>query len=62
MSHTRFNFEHIHQKNDASCIGNRRGMARRAKRNSNKRDRQALQQDLDRRIMDQESVTWQQEQ
>lgn len=30
----------IHQKNDASSINNKRGMARRAKRNSNKRDRQ----------------------
>lgn len=28
--------------NDASCIGNRRGMARRAKRQSNKSDRQHL--------------------
>jgi hypothetical protein len=37
----------ITQKNDASCINNRRGMARRAKRNSNKRDRQILQKQLD---------------
>ena len=37
----------ISQKNDASCIGNKRGMARRAKRNSNKRDRQLLQKDLE---------------
>lgn len=32
----------ITSKNDASCINNKRGMARRAKRNSNKRDRQSL--------------------
>jgi restriction endonuclease len=32
----------ISQKNDASCINNKRGMAHRAKRNSNKRDRQFL--------------------
>lgn len=40
----------ISQKNDASCIGNKRGMARRAKRNSNKRDRQRLDKDLKERI------------
>lgn len=33
-------------RNDASCINNKRGMARRAKRNSNKRDRQLLRADL----------------
>lgn len=32
----------ITQKNDASCIGNHRHMAHRAKTNSNKRDRQFL--------------------
>ena len=32
----------IHQKNNASSINYRRGKARRAKRNSNKRDRQYL--------------------
>lgn len=37
----------ISQKNDASCIGNKRCMAKRAKRNSNKRDRQRLKNDLD---------------
>ena len=36
----------IHQKNDASCIPNKRGMARRAKRNSGKRDRQRLAKEL----------------
>lgn len=36
----------IHQKNIASCVGNRRGMARRAKRNSSKRDRQTLARGL----------------
>lgn len=36
----------ISQKNDASCIGNKRGMARRAKRHSNKVDRQALKKEL----------------
>jgi hypothetical protein len=40
----------ISQKNNASCIGNQRGMARRAKRNSNKKDRQFLKKDLDDRI------------
>jgi hypothetical protein len=39
----------ISQKNDASSIGNKRGMAKRAKRNSNKRDRQKLQKDLNER-------------
>jgi hypothetical protein len=38
-------------KNDASCIGNKRRMARRAKRNSNKRDRQFLNKDLKDQIM-----------
>lgn len=41
----------IIQKNDASCIGNRRGKARRAKRNSNKRDRQFLKKDLKEQTM-----------
>ncbi len=36
----------ITQKNDASCINNKRGMARRAKRNSNKRDRQMLKREM----------------
>jgi hypothetical protein len=36
----------IGQKNNASCISNKRGMARRAKRNSNKRDRQLLKKEL----------------
>ena len=36
----------ITQKNDASSISNRRGMSRRAKRNSNKRDRQFLNKEL----------------
>lgn len=40
----------ISQKNNASCIGNKRGMARRAKRNSNKADRQFLQKDLENKI------------
>lgn len=38
----------VAQRNNASCIGNKRGMARRAKRNSNKRDRQFLARDLQR--------------
>lgn len=33
---------YIHQKNDSSMINNKRGMARRAKRNSSKRLRQML--------------------
>ncbi len=37
----------ITQKNDASCIGSKRGMARRAKRNSSKRDRQRLKKEVD---------------
>lgn len=40
----------INQKNDASCISNRRGKARRAKRHSNKRDRQLLRKDLENRV------------
>lgn len=36
---------YVHQKNDASCIGNKRGMARRAKRNSSKRLRQILKRE-----------------
>lgn len=40
----------IKQKNDASCINNTRGMARRAKRHSNKVDRQRLKEDLKNRI------------
>jgi len=43
----------IKQKNDASSIGNERGMARRAKRHSNKVDRQRLKIDLQEKIMDQ---------
>ena len=35
----------ISQKNDASCINNKRNMSYRAKRNSNKRDRQLLLKD-----------------
>lgn len=34
-------------KNDASCISNKRGMAKRAKTKSNKSDRQFLKKDLD---------------
>lgn len=41
----------ITQKNDASCIGNIRGMARRAKTQSNKTDRQRLQAELKEEIM-----------
>lgn len=37
----------IKQKNDASSIGNNRGMARRAKRHSNKVDRQRLKRQLE---------------
>lgn len=37
----------ISQKNDASCINNKRGMAKRAKRNSNKRYRQLKQKEMD---------------
>jgi len=38
----------IKQKNDASCINNCRGMARRAKTQSNKTDRQFLREQLKR--------------
>lgn len=38
----------INQKNDASSIGNKRQMAKRAKRHSNKQDRQNLQKDLEK--------------
>lgn len=41
-----FRSEAVSTRNIASCIGNRRGMARRAKRNSSKRDRQLLGLDL----------------
>lgn len=41
----------ITQKNDASSIGNKRRKARKAKTNSNKRDRQFLQRDLEEQIM-----------
>jgi hypothetical protein len=36
----------IDQSNDASCIGNRRKMARRAKRHSSKKLRQLLRAEL----------------
>jgi hypothetical protein len=36
----------VTQSNDASCINNGRGMARRAKRQSMKTDRQDLKKDL----------------
>lgn len=35
----------VDQSNDASCIGNKRGMARKAKRNSAKKIRQALKKE-----------------
>lgn len=38
----------ISQKNDATSINNKRGMARRAKRNSSHRDRQKLKKDMDK--------------
>jgi hypothetical protein len=47
MARSLFKDMSISQKNNASCINNKRGMARRAKRNSNKRDRQRLQRELD---------------
>jgi len=40
----------IRQKNDASSISSKRGMARRAKRNSNKRDRQLLKKEKENEI------------
>lgn len=40
----------ITQSNDASCIGNKRRKARKAKTNSNKTDRQRLKKDLDKQI------------
>lgn len=46
MARNLFSDPSITQKNDATCIGSRRGMARRAKRNSNKRDRQRLRREL----------------
>ena len=46
MARSLFRDPSIRQKNDATCIGNKRGMARRAKRNSNKRDRQLLRKEL----------------
>ena len=50
MARSHFKDQSISQKNDASCMSNKRGMARRAKRNSNKRDRQFLDKDSRRRI------------
>jgi hypothetical protein len=44
----------ITQKNDASSISNTRRKARRAKTNSNKRDRQLLNKDLETRIQEKE--------
>ena len=38
----------ITQDNDASCIGNKRRMARKAKTQSNKKDRQALKKELEK--------------
>lgn len=40
----------ISQRNDASCIGNKRRKARKAKTNSNKTDRQRLKKDLEQQI------------
>ena len=37
----------IHQKNDADSISSKRGMSKRARRNSSKRARQALRRDLE---------------
>ena len=42
----------ITQDTDTSMINNKRGMARRAKTQSNKRDRQFLLKDLNKRIVD----------
>lgn len=42
----------ITQKNDASCIGNKRKKAHKAKTNSNKRDRQILKKDLVQKCQD----------
>ena len=44
----------INPQNDASCIGNARGKARRAKRHSAHRGRQLAQADLDARVQDTE--------
>lgn len=45
----------IKQQNDASCINNVRGMARRAKRHSNKVDRRLLAKDLEMRCTERET-------
>lgn len=42
----------ITQSNDASSIGNKRRMARKAKTQSNKSDRQALNKDLEGFVQD----------
>ena len=42
-------WKYIKQRNDASSISNRRRMARRAKTQSNKTDRQRLKRDLETR-------------
>ena len=44
----------ITQDTDASMINNKRGMARRAKTQSNKRDRQFLLKDLNKRIVNEQ--------
>lgn len=46
MSKSALKNQKITQKNDASSIGNKRGMARRAKKNSSHRDRQRLKEEL----------------
>jgi hypothetical protein len=46
MARSQFKDMSITQKNRASCINSKRGMARRAKRNSNKRGRQRLMKEL----------------
>jgi hypothetical protein len=53
MARQHFKDPSISQRNDASCINNKRGMARRAKRKSGKTDRQLLKKALDE-IQDQE--------
>lgn len=46
MSNALPRWQYVSQKNDASCVNNKRGMARRAKRNSSKRARRHVKKDL----------------
>ena len=58
MARSHFRDQSISQKNDSSSIGNKRGMARRAKKNSSHRDRQMLKKELDLLVKDNGAPSW----